>query len=210
MSLDAGQVQALIEAGRLFHRRGWVPATAGNFSFRIDTGAIAVTASGRHKGELTADDLMRVDLSGRPLDGVGTASAETLLHCQLYRQYPHVNAVLHTHSPASTVLSRASDNVRLAGYELLKILEGVDTHEMTVDIPVFENDQDIARLAGVVEAHMQAGGVCHAYLIRGHGLYAWGRSVEEARHRVEALEFLFECELRERVLVRSTTGGQHP
>jgi methylthioribulose-1-phosphate dehydratase len=65
---------------------------------------------------------------------------------------------------------------------------------------VFENDQDIARLGRVVEAHMRTGRAAHAYLIRGHGLYAWGRTVDEARHRVEALEFLFECELNERLL----------
>jgi len=104
--------------------------------------------------------------------------------------------VLHTHSPASTVLSRGCDNVRLAGYELLKIFEGIKTHEAAVEVPVFENDQDIARLSGGVEASMNAGNARHAYLIRGHGLYTWGRTAAEARHRVEALEFLFECELR--------------
>lgn len=194
-TLHPENVQALIQAGQFFHARGWVPATAGNFSFRVDAKTIAVTVSGRHKGELTADDFMRVDLHGRALDDGKKSSAETLLHCQLYRRDPQIGAVLHTHSPASTVLSRRCDNVRLEGYELLKILEGVETHETVVDVPVFENDQDIARLAGVVEAHMNTGAARHAYLIRGHGIYAWGRTVAQARHRVEALEFLFECEL---------------
>src|SRR5262249_24758105 len=127
-------------------------------------------------------------------------------HCQLYRQFPDVGSVLHTHSPASTVLSRNSDSIRLAHYELLKIFSGIETHETAVEIPVFENDQDIARLARVVDAHMQTGAATHGDLIRGQGLYAWGRTVDEARHRVEALEFLFECELYERLL--KTTGGQ--
>jgi methylthioribulose-1-phosphate dehydratase len=195
MTLDPAQTDALIQAGRFFHARGWVPATAGNFSFRVDAQTIAVTVSGRHKGELTPDDFMQVDLQGRSLDPGRKASAETLLHCQLYRRSPDVGAVLHTHSSASTVLSRRCDNLRLEGYELLKILEGTETHETAVDVPVFENDQDIARLAGVVEAHMNTGVARHAYLIRGHGVYAWARTVPLARHRVEALEFLFECEL---------------
>jgi methylthioribulose-1-phosphate dehydratase len=191
---------ALIKAGRMFHARGWVPATAGNFSIRLDGKSLAVTTSGRHKGELGRADFMRVDLQGRPLDKGKRASAETLLHCQLYRHAADIGAVLHTHSPASTVLSRKHDSIRLEGYELLKILQGIDTHETAVEIPVFENDQDIGRLSRVVEAHMQTGRAAHAYLIRGHGLYAWGRTVDEARHRVEALEFLFECELSERLL----------
>lgn len=197
-------VADLIEAGRLFHARGWVPATAGNFSVRVDAKSLAVTVSGRHKGELKAADFMTVDLQGKAL-GKGKSSAETLLHCQLYRQDPGIGAVLHTHSPASTVLSRAHDTIRLEGYELLKIFAGIETHETAVEVPVFQNDQDIARLARVVEAHMGTGYATHAYLIRGHGLYAWGRTVGEARHRVEALEFLFECELHERLL--KTTGG---
>jgi methylthioribulose-1-phosphate dehydratase len=203
--LPKSKLAALVAAGRFLHGRGWVPATAGNFSVRLDAKSLAVTVSGRHKGELTTADFMRVGLDGRAL-GKGQSSAETLLHCQLYRHDGAIGAVLHTHSPAATVLSRAQGTIRLEGYELLKILEGIKSHETTVEVPVFENDQDIARLARVVEAHMRTGRANHAYLIRGHGLYAWGRSVDEARHRVEALEFLFECELHERLL--KTTGGQ--
>jgi len=204
-SLPKAKLAPLVAAGRLLHARSWVPATAGNFSVRLDAKRLAVTVSGRHKGELTTADFMAVDLQGKAL-GKGKSSAETLLHCQLYRQLPDAGAVLHTHSPASTVLSRAHDSIRLAGYELLKIFAGIETHETAVEIPVFENDQDIARLARVVEAHMKTGVATHGYLIRGHGLYAWGTTVDEARHRVEALEFLFECELHEQML--KTTGGQ--
>jgi methylthioribulose-1-phosphate dehydratase len=202
--LPKPKLAALVAAGRFLHDRGWVPATAGNFSARVDAKSIAVTVSGRHKGELTAADFMRVDLQGRAL-GKGRSSAETLLHCQLYRQWPETGAVLHTHSPAATVLSRRHGSIRLAGYELLKIFDGIQTHETAVEVPVFENDQDIARLSRGVDAQMRTGRARHAYLIRGHGLYAWGRSVDEARHRVEALEFLFECELHEQLL--KTTGG---
>src|SRR5688572_32286730 len=92
---------ALIAAGRMFHARGWVPATAGNFSIRLGAKALAVTTSGRHKGELTRADFMRVDLAGKALDAGKRSSAETLLHCQLYRHDAAIGAVLHTHSPAS-------------------------------------------------------------------------------------------------------------
>lgn len=195
-SLDA-RVAELIAAGALFHQRGWVPATGGNFSARLDGGdRMLITASGWHKGELTPESFLVAGMDGRPDDASRKASYETLLHCQVYRFDARVGAVLHTHSIANTVLSRRRESIRLSGYELLKLLPGIQTHDTTVEVPVFENDQDIARLAAKVDDSMKRrpGGI-PAYLIAGHGLYAWGESVAQARHRVEALEFMFECEL---------------
>jgi methylthioribulose-1-phosphate dehydratase len=185
----------MIEAGRLFHGRGWVPATGGNFSARLTPERILITASGGHKGELTDEGFLVADLDGRPLDAARKASYETLLHMQLYKHDAAIGAVLHTHSIANTVLSRRLSSIRLAGYELLKLLPGIDTHDAEVEVPVFANDQDIARLAARVDAHMKQYPQTPGYLIAGHGLYAWGRDVAQARHRVEALEFMFECEL---------------
>ena len=185
----------LIAAGKFFHTRGWVPATGGNFSARLLGNRMLITASGGHKGELTAANFLVADLDGRPLDSTRKASYETLLHSQIYRR-ARAGVVLHTHSVANTVLSRQHDKLNLAGYELLKVLDGVATHDTGVEIPVFENDQDIARLSAVVDAAMATGKAQHGYLIRGHGLYAWGETVSVARHRVEALEFMFECESR--------------
>lgn len=190
----------LIEAGRLFHQRGWVPATGGNFSARLAEDRMLITASGCHKGELSETDFLIADLDGQPIAGARKASYETLLHCQLYRHDPAIGAALHTHSVANTVLSRRLDRIELTGYELLKLLPGIATHAATTAVPVFENDQDIARLAASVEQHMQRHPDTPAYLIAGHGLYAWGATVAQARWRVEALEFMFECELRSRSL----------
>jgi methylthioribulose-1-phosphate dehydratase len=187
--------QQMIDAGALFHARGWVPATGGNFSARLDAQQMLITASGCHKGELTPDDFLVAGLDGKPIGSARKASYETLLHCQLYRRDPAIGGALHTHSVANTLLSRRLERVHLAGYELLKLLPGISTHAAAVEIPVFENDQDIARLAAAVDAHMAQHPALAAYLIRGHGLYAWGADVMQARYRVEALEFMFECEL---------------
>ena len=187
--------QAMIEAGRMFHSRGWVPATGGNFSARLSSDQVLITASGWHKGELTADGFLVAGLDGKPLDATRKASYETLLHMQLYQHDSKIGAALHTHSIANTVLSRRHSKIRLAGYELLKLLPGINTHDAEVSVPVFENDQDIARLAAHVDEHMKQHPETPAYLIAGHGLYAWGADVTQARHRVEALEFMFECEL---------------
>lgn len=185
----------LIAACTLFHSRGWVPATGGNFSARLDDRRLLITASGVHKGELQRSDFMVVDTDGQAADPARKSSYETGLHTQLYRFDPAIGAVLHVHSVANTVLSRRRASIRLHDYELLKILPGITEPSTPVEIPVFGNDQDIARLARQVDARMREPSPIPAYLIAGHGLYTWGRTVREARFRLEALEFMFECEL---------------
>ncbi len=189
----AGQ---LVAAGRFIDSKGWVPATSGNFSAKLSDGRIAITVSGKHKGRLTADDIMLVDKDGESLDGK-KPSAETLLHTSLYKRFPEVGAVLHPHSLHATLAARffASEMV-LQDYELLKALHGVETHESRVVIPIFANDQNIPRLAAAVDAYLNRHQEIHAYIIAGHGFYTWGRSVEDTLRHLEALEFLFECEIR--------------
>jgi methylthioribulose-1-phosphate dehydratase len=194
-------IRAMIEAGRLFHARGWVPATGGNFSARAGKARMCITASGCHKGELKAGDFLLADLDGRPVQKTRRkTSYETGLHTQLYRHDPAIGAVLHTHSIANTTLSLRQTVIALAGYELLKLLPGISTHDAAVDVPVFANDQDIARLAATVDAHLKRHPQTPAYVIAGHGLYAWGADVAQARWRVEALEFMFACELQRQLL----------
>lgn len=193
----AKQAEALVRAGRFAHNQGWVPATSGNFSARLDEKTMAITVSGRHKGELGMDDIMTADMEGRSLDAGKRPSAETLLHTQLYRRFPNAGAVLHTHSMNATLISRlCSGEVVLEDYELLKAFEGIDTHESTLVVPVFANDQDIPRLAQRVDTYMDTHPRVHGYLIQGHGLYTWGRDVKTVMHYLEAFEYLFACELR--------------
>ncbi len=193
---------ALIAVGRQAFANGWVPATSGNFSTRLGEESAAITVSGSHKGHLTPVDIMRVDLSGRPLEGK-QPSAETLLHVMLYRRDPALHAVLHTHSVMATVLSRLVEaELILEELEVLKAFAGVDTHETRLRIPVFPNDQDVGRLAGQVSAYLDEKGPVPGYLIAGHGLYTWGASISEAMRHLEAFEFLFRCELEARRIGR--------
>lgn len=187
--------QQLVDAGRTLYDWGMVPATSGNFSARINLNEIAITISGKHKGRMTAADIMRVDSAGLSLDG-NKPSAETGLHVQVYQRYPEANAILHAHSINSILMSQTATNeVVLKGYELLKAFPGITTHESQVSIPVFENDQDIPRLAQQVDNHIKNPDSVPAYLIRGHGFYTWGNSIDDALKYTEALEFLFKCEL---------------
>lgn len=194
----ASAAESIIEAGRFLYGRGWSPATSSNYSARIDADHIAITVSGRHKGELGAGDVMVVDLAGRPVQSDCRSSAETRLHTVLYQVFPEVGAVLHTHSVKATVLSRlmpAGEPVVLQDYELQKAFSGVSTHEGTVLVPVFDNTQDINALAEHTRQWFSDHPEQPGYLIRGHGLYTWGRTMADCLRHIEAFEFLFECEL---------------
>lgn len=194
--------QALVDVGQRAFAQGWVPATSGNFSSRLDEESIAITVSGTHKGFLSIDDIMMVDYRGQSLDGK-QPSAETLLHTQLYQHDDAIGAVLHTHSVSSTVLSRVQKGeLLLDGFEVMKAFRNIDTHDAPLVIPVFENDQDIARLSEKVMTWLDRhGSTVPGYLIEGHGLYAWGESVAETMRHLEAFEFLFQCELELRKVV---------
>ena len=196
------RAQSLIANIRELAQRGWTPATSSNFSERLDQAHAAITVSGRDKGRLVEDDIMVVDLEGRAVGRQLRPSAETLLHTRLYRRFPEVGCVLHTHSPTQTVASRLyarQGRIRLEGYELLKAYEGNSTHETAIEVPVFANTQDMTVLAAQVDEVLDRQPLW-GYLIDGHGLYAWGRTMADARRHLEAFEFLLGCELELRRL----------
>lgn len=196
---------AIAQAGRDFSALGWTPATSSNFSMRLSTSRIAVTVSGRDKGRLTAADVMVCDLAGNAIDTDARPSAETLLHCQIYRRFPHAGAVLHTHSLAQTLASRIfapAGELTLAGYELLKAFAGYTTHDARMHLKVFPNSQDMQELARLIDVWLDEQPNAHGYLIDGHGIYTWGKDMPEARRHLDAFEFLLNCELELRKMQR--------
>ena len=180
-------------------QRGWVPATSGSLSLRLSD-CIAITRSGGHKGFLDGFSVIAVDMEGRPLRQDDRPSAETPLHCQIYRRFPEAGAVLHSHSVAGTVLSMAEPGAAIVfeGYELFKAFAGQTTHDQRLTLPLLPNDQDITRLATAIEPHL-AEAPLGSY-IRGHGAYVWAADMDAALAQLEALEFLLECELARRQL----------
>lgn len=194
----AASARVIADTGRELAALGWTPATSSNFSMRLDAQHVAVTISGRDKGRLSGEDVMVVDLEGRAVATDARPSAETLLHTQIYRRFPEANAVLHTHSRAQTVASRlfaASGLIRFEGWELQKAISGYTTHESALDVPVFANTQDMNVLVRAVDAWLDAGKPLSGYLIDGHGIYTWGRDMQETKRHLEAFEFLLACEL---------------
>ena len=188
-------VRLIVEAGKVLDSKGWVPATSGNISVRLKEG-FAITASGKHKGKLNPSDILLVDEKGRSRDG-RRPSAETLLHLTVYELFPEANAVVHTHSPNATLISRiVKGPLFLEDYELLKAFPSVDTHEECIEVPVLENDQNMERLSSKLRDYLKGKDKVFGFLIRSHGLYTWGETMEDALNHAEAFEFLFECELK--------------
>ena len=194
------EAEALCATARWCYARGWAPATSGNFSVR-DRGAarILISPSGLDKGVMMPADLLETDADGRARDQRKKPSAETGLHTVIYRDRPAVYAILHVHTVWNTILSgrfTRQGYVRLGGYELLKGLSGVTTHEFEERVPILENSQDYGGLAKELAAALGEFDQAHGVLLSRHGLYTWGTSVAEARRHLEALEFLFEVEGR--------------
>jgi methylthioribulose-1-phosphate dehydratase len=195
---------ALAEIGRNFYQRGWVLGTSGNFSAVVSEKPLrlAITPTGLDKGALDAAQFLEIDEKARVLRGKGLPSAETGLHLAIVR-VRGAGAVLHTHSPWSTLLSDVffpDGAVTIEGFEMLKGLSEIHTHEHREIVPILENSQDIAQLAEQVQALLKREPAIHAFLLRRHGLYTWGQDLAEAKRHVEILEFLLE------MIGRSRTG----
>lgn len=193
------EIDQLCATAHACYARGWVPATSGNFSVRWGS-RIFITPTGLDKGTLTPAELLEIDLEGRAVSGHGRPSAETSLHTVIYRDRPSARAILHVHSIWNTLLSGrflSIGHVPLQGYELLKGLSGVSTHDHVERVPIIENTQEYASLAEHLNEVLRDNPDAHGVLLSRHGLYTWGESVAEARRHLEALEFLFEVEGRQ-------------
>src|ERR1700687_1022653 len=188
----------LARVGRRFYARGWALGTSGNFSVVMSRRPLrlAITQSGVSKRELRPAQILQCDERGGVVGRTpGRPSAETFLHIEIARRR-RAGAVLHTHSVWSTVLSdrhAAEGGLLIEGYEMLKGLKGVSSHEHREWIPILENDQDMKRLAGAVRGTLVAQGAVHAFLPCRTGLYTSGDTIAEAERHVEILEFLFEA-----------------
>jgi methylthioribulose-1-phosphate dehydratase len=193
-------IDALRQTGAMFHQRGWSLGTSSNYSVVLNRHPfeLLLTASGKDKGHLCRTDFVLADEKGQAVGPAGERpSAEMWLHLAVANHLPHVGSVLHTHSVWGTLLSdrfAAEGGFWIEGYEMLKGLAGVNTHEHREWVPIFENTQDIPKLAAEVGPRLLDANnpIRHGFLIRRHGLYTWGKDLAEARRHIEIYEFLFE------------------
>jgi methylthioribulose-1-phosphate dehydratase len=181
--------------------QGWCQGTGGNFSVTLERAPLRllITRSGVHKRHLTAADLMLVEEGGRPAVGeTARPSAEAALHARI-AEATGAGSILHVHSVPNTLLGEhfvERGGFTLRGYEMLKGLAGITTHEAEVFVPVLRNSQNMDALAGEVGDLLAARPGLRGFLLAGHGLYAWGATLAEAHRHVEIFEFLFECVAR--------------
>jgi methylthioribulose-1-phosphate dehydratase len=198
MSEDLGQIAAaLANTGSEFHFRGWVLGTSGNLSAVVqrDPLRLAITASGVDKGALRAEHILVIDENAFVISGPSAKpSDESLLHLRIVKERGAA-AVCHTHSIWGTLLSdyySGDGGLAIEGYEMLKGLADVKTHEHHEWLAILENSQDMNALADRVGEILTQETDAHGFLLRRHGLYTWGNDLAQAKRHVEVLEFLLE------------------
>lgn len=187
----------LVAVARGFYARGWLMGTSGNLSAVVkrEPLRLAITASGVDKGELKPEQVLVVDEQVEVIsEPRQKPSDESLLHVRIVQERG-AGAVLHTHSIWNTIFSdlHAGDGgVRIEGYEMLKGLAGVRSHEHAEWLPIIDNSQDMPALAETISRTLSEHKSAHGFLIRRHGLYTWGKNLPQAKRHVEILEFLLE------------------
>jgi methylthioribulose-1-phosphate dehydratase len=200
-------VQSVLDSIRFFDQQGWCPATSSNFSW-LDPQTpeqFWMSASGLKKSDMSSADFLNlpIDDTERQVwtenNPARLPSAETDLHACVYQVVPTAQAVYHTHSVNSTVLSRLAEStgfMTVENFEILKGFTGVSSHQGPIHIPVLSNSQDMKHLAGQLRPILLEKQPLWGFMLSGHGLYAWGNSPEQARQHVEVFEFLFDATIR--------------
>jgi methylthioribulose-1-phosphate dehydratase len=201
----------LAAIAKSFHARGWLLGTSGNLSAVVQREPLrlAMSPSGVNKGELTAEQLLSIDEHARIVSNHnGKPSDESLLHLRIVKERG-AGAVLHTHSTWNTILSdlyAAEGGVIIEGYEMLKGLQGVRTHEHSEWLPIIDNSQDMPALAELVGQTLSEHKAAHGFLLRRHGLYSWGDTLAQAKRHIEILEFLLET-MGRTILIKRQHGA---
>ena len=191
----------LVQLSADFYHKNWMPGTAGNLSARSSDGRIVITASGKDKGHLTADDFIELLPDGQVLSTQGNRpSAETSIHQAVYRLFPKVRACLHVHTLASNVVcdllhaTTPSESYKftLPPLELIKGL-GIWDHNPAVELLVTPNFQHVPDIAEELAEQLSSGQFrLPGFLIHNHGVTAWGKSIADARNHLEIFDFIFQ------------------
>jgi L-ribulose-5-phosphate 4-epimerase len=180
------------EANLEIPRRGLAIYTFGNVSaFDADRGVLAIKPSGVEYDRLGVDDMVVLDLEGRTLEGALRPSSDTRTHVVLYRAFPGIGGIVHTHSTYATAWAQAQEAIPIFG----------TTHAdfLTEDVPVTEVMGEAA-VAGDYEtetgnqilACFRDRNPLHTpmVLVAGHGPFAWGETPARAVYHAAVLEEL--------------------
>lgn len=162
--------QQLLNAAFKLDRYGLIALSGGNLSLRTSTGEVVVTPSGMIYDEMTADDMLVVDLEGNVIEGTRKASVDTEALLYIFKRMPKVNAVIHTHQPYATGLGLVMDEIPCNLSTMANATEG------PVNVAEYG---DPGSLSMGVQAVRSIGDRL-AVVLKHHGVIAVGRNLRQA------------------------------
>jgi len=169
---------AIVEYGRLLHANGYVAATDGNLSARLDEGRILVTPTCISKGRMQASDLVVVDAQGNRISGKRRVSSEVAMHLLIYRLRPEVRGIVHAHPPTATGF--AASGMGLSSPLVCEVVVGLGSIPLarygTPGTPELTD-----ALEPLVPGH-------DAILMANHGVVTYGPTLESAFMKMETVE----------------------
>ena len=184
---------ALLEAAQQGYQKGLFSGTSGNLSMKVGENQILITPTSVRYETMTPEQLVLMDLEGKAQEG--TPSSEWRLHAALYRRFPEIQAVVHTHSVYATAFAAARKEIPLALIEMQYFLGG---SVPCADYAVPGTEAVGESCARVLPGH----GGC---LMANHGAVAIGRSLSEAFLRAEYIE-----DAARITLLATQLGGVYP
>jgi L-fuculose-phosphate aldolase len=195
MASDRQHRQAILQFGRLLHENGFVAATDGNLSVRLDDERLLVTPTCISKGRMRASDLVVVDMDGKRLAGKRRVSSEIGMHLRIYRMRPDVQGIVHAHPPTATGFAAS-------GYDL--------TRPLVCEVVVGLGSIPLARYGTPGTPELTDGLeplIPHhdAILMANHGVVTFGSTLESAYMRMEIVEHFAKI-----ALVTHLLGNEQP
>ena len=182
--------KAVYEANMLLPKYGLVTFTWGNVS-QIDreTGYFAIKPSGVDYDKLTPDDMVIMDLEGNKIEGRYNPSSDTPTHLELYKAFPNIGGVVHTHSPWATSWAQAGRGIPCYGTTHADYFHRAVP--CTGDMTHAQIDGDYeAETGAVIVERFRSLDPLHTpgVLVKNHGPFAWGRDAHEAVYNATVLE----------------------
>jgi L-ribulose-5-phosphate 4-epimerase len=182
----------VLEANLELVRRGLVIYTFGNASaVSREHGLAVIKPSGVPYEKMTAADMVITDLEGRIVEGRLKPSSDLATHVALYRAFPTIGGVVHTHSRHATAWAQARREIPCFGTTHADYFHG--PIPVTAELTAEEIESEYEANTGVAIIRRMQGVeplACPAVLVSGHGPFAWGKSVADAAHNAVIVEEL--------------------
>jgi methylthioribulose-1-phosphate dehydratase len=178
------------------YQKGCFPGGSGSISLVVNRSPFRILITPSSFKKFEKGDGLLIDQCGVPVRSAGEKiSGEVKTHIAIYEKIMDASCVIHPHSLNSLLTAdRSGSEVIFKGFEVLKAF-GIKEKDGSLKIPIIDNTYDKDERARMVTEALLQGSP--AVIIRRHGMFVYGKSMDEARQRTELLEFLMEYNLRE-------------